>query len=114
MGTNEDYQGSINTLNTKDFVGTAESFKKLADGFTDIKDQIRDATNDLLEVWQGDARNLFEKKYDFLYSKLEDIEDWLVDTYDAIMDAYTTYEDADQAVSDGINAGDGSSESGKG
>lgn len=106
MGSNNNNassaQGSITYLNTKDFVPTANLMKDYAEKFNTEKERIRDATNALLEVWQGDARNSFESKYNFLYSKLEDVEDWFVDTYEALLNANNTYEDYDQAIADQI------------
>lgn len=91
-------QGSINHLNTKNFVSTANMMKGFAQEFIEVKESVRDTTNSLFEVWQGEARNSFESKYNFLYAKLEDVEDWFADTYETLLNANNTYEDCDNAV----------------
>lgn len=94
----EDYQGSIRNLDTTEFINVANDLKSAVTDFHEIKNNINQTTTDLLAVWQGEARNAFEVKYDLLHAKLDDMEEFLIDYYQALLDADNTYVDADEQV----------------
>lgn len=98
----EEYMGSIRSLDTSNFTSASNELKSAVTQFGDIKANIRSATTDLLAVWQGDARKAFEGKYDLLDSKLEDLEEYLIDFYESMLDAEIAYQDADSSVAKGI------------
>lgn len=90
--------GKVNHLDTKNFQDTATAFKTAIDSFQESKRSIQTATNNLLDTWQGDARNKFESKYDLFIGKIGDLEEILIDYYNALLDAEMAYRDADEEL----------------
>jgi WXG100 family type VII secretion target len=88
--------GSINHLDTSKFKDTANTFKKAIDSFKESKSNIKSITDKLLDTWQGDARNVFESKYNLFMGKLGDLEDTLIDYYNALLDSEMAYREADE------------------
>lgn len=88
----------INHLDTSNFQDTAQSFKTAIDSFQASKKNIKTVTNALLDTWQGDARNKFESKYNLFIGKIGDLEEVLIDYYNALLDAEMAYRDADEAL----------------
>ena len=83
--------GSINTLDTSYFKETADDFKKAIDSFKESKRTIQSTTDALLDVWQGEARNIFESKYKLFIGKIGDLEETLIDYYNALLDSEMAY-----------------------
>ena len=98
MGKKSKTLGNVTMIDTERFSNTAEAFKTAINSFQASRTKIKNATNTLLDTWQGEARNIFENKYELFISKLGDIEDILIEYYNALLDAEMAYREADEAT----------------
>lgn len=90
--------GSINHLDTTNFQDTVKTFKTAIESFQESKRNIQTKTNELIDTWQGDARNKFESKYNLFIGKIGDLEEVLIDYYNALLDSEMAYREADEEL----------------
>lgn len=90
--------GSVESIDTRCFKATQDTFKTAIDNFQAERENIQTTTNNLLEVWQGEARNTFESKYDLFSDKMKDLQDVLTDFYNALLDAEMAYRETDEEL----------------
>lgn len=98
MGTEMKSSSQMKHLDTAELKNTADDIRLLIDGFQESKESIRTATTKLLDVWHGNARNEFENKYGLFMDKIGDLEDALIEYYNALLEAESTYSETDDKI----------------
>lgn len=62
------------------------------------KKNVQTATETLLNNWQGEGKDCFEKQYRLLFGQLSDITDSLYNIYDDLVESGKSYVDADEQM----------------
>ena len=95
-------------LDTSAFTESAEATKNLAETLEGAIAKTDKAINNLYDVWVGEGRNEFEKKYKIFEQQVADIKNGLWDLFEDIFvaeDGYIqSYTDAAKAM-DGVSEG---------
>lgn len=82
-------------LNTETFKETASLYKDLAKKMENIKKDMDEMKSNLLFTWEGEGRNMFEKKYRLLRQQFGDVSDDLREMAEDIYDMEQEYIQAD-------------------
>jgi WXG100 family type VII secretion target len=64
----------------------------------DKKKEVQTATETLLNSWQGEGKDCFEKQYRLLFGQLADITESLYNIYDDLVESGKSYVDADEQL----------------
>jgi len=62
------------------------------------KQNVQTATEALLNNWQGEGKDCFEKQYRLLFGQLSDITESLYNIYDDLVESGKSYVDADEQM----------------
>lgn len=104
METKMKSSSQMKHLDTAELKNTADDIRTLIDGFQESKESVKTATTKLLDVWHGNARNEFESKYGLFINKIGDLEDALIEYYNALLEAESIYSDTDDKMAQNMAA----------
>ena len=101
-------EGAIRRLDTTQFAQAREQFHSAVTEYIEARKLLEDATNELLNVWRGEGRQMFENKYLLFKGKLEDLQDTLEEYNQTFIDVLKSYDEADEEIARGIEQQGGS------
>lgn len=93
----------VTSLNTKEMEEAINTFKTGVIRFQTCRSTIDIITDELLSDWVGESKNEYEKQYSILNRNLKDIEDSLLDFYDALIESGAAYIETDEATAKEFN-----------
>ena len=74
--------------------------------YQEIIRNVNKVSNDLISSWRGEGRNEFEKDYNVIYRQMEDINDIMLDLYNALVDSDASYVQGDENIAKSLNMGE--------
>jgi WXG100 family type VII secretion target len=89
-------------LDTSGFESACKSFENGTKEFDDLVERFRNASEALLQSWDGKGGNEFEYQYNLLKGKLKDISEDLYEIYEALLEAEVAYSEADDEMAKAI------------
>lgn len=99
MGDSQDSRQSVNT----DAMNEArKAFDDALEEYRSHKDDITGCVDILLEHWEGDGRDAFEKDYILFTRQLEDLQEVLLDLRKGLVEAEEQFIDTDATISKNI------------
>lgn len=99
MGANDNQLKKIDTEAVSD---CRQAFDDAMKEYKAHKNDIKKIVEELLDHWEGDGREAFEKDYKLLTTQLDDLMDVLLDLRKGIVDAETSFIEADAEISKSI------------
>lgn len=93
-------------LDTKNFNTLIEKSKKLAEMMRDLKHELDNEKNNLLETWVGEGSETFQTKYRQLTQQLSDLGDELFEISDKVAYDYEQYMLWDTEISKNLDGKD--------
>lgn len=92
----------VQHVNTEAMNEARKAFDTAMEKYQQDKDVIKNLVDGMLEHWEGDGREAFEKDYLLLTKQLEDLMEILLDLRKGLVDAETIFIETDAEISKSI------------